>query len=138
METMELLATAQRLRRRYQRQCQQIADVHGMHRIELEILLFLANNPACDTARDIVALRNLTKSHVSQGVSALLARGYLDAAPDVTDKRCMRLSVTAAAGGVVVEGQRMQRAFFEALFVDFSPPERAQFAQMLRRVAQRV
>ena len=38
---------------------------------ELSVLLFLANNPALNTARDIVQLRALAKSHVCMSVDAV-------------------------------------------------------------------
>ena len=45
----------------------------GLTQLEADILLFLANNPEYDTARDIVEVRHLAKSHVSAGIEALAA-----------------------------------------------------------------
>ena len=42
-----------------------ICETHAITRMELDILLFLANNPCFDTATDIVENRFLSKSHVS-------------------------------------------------------------------------
>ena len=41
---------------------------YQMTQIELDVLLFLANHPGLDTAKDIVEIRRLTKSHVSAAV----------------------------------------------------------------------
>ena len=49
--------------------------------LEADILLFLANNPAYDTARDIVERRYIAKSHVSMGVESLARRGLLQRGP---------------------------------------------------------
>ena len=46
----------------------------GLTQLEADILMFLANNPEYDTARDIVEKRRLAKSHVSVGVDALAER----------------------------------------------------------------
>ena len=44
---------------------------YQMTQIELDVLLFLANHPGLDTAKDIVEIRRLTKSHVSAAVEGL-------------------------------------------------------------------
>ena len=44
---------------------------HGITRMELDILLFLANNPCFDTATEIVEIRYLSKSQVSSSVKLL-------------------------------------------------------------------
>ena len=48
---------------------------YGLTRIELDILLFLANNTRYDTATDIVEVRFLAKSQVSAAIKNLEARG---------------------------------------------------------------
>lgn len=50
---------------------------YRMTQIELDVLLFLANHPGLDTAKDIVEIRRLTKSHVSAAVEGLSRKGYL-------------------------------------------------------------
>lgn len=47
---------------------------YGLTRIELDILLFLANNTHYDTATDIVEVRFLAKSQVSAAIKNLEAR----------------------------------------------------------------
>ena len=47
----------------------------GLTQLEADILMFLANNPEYDTARDIVEKRRLAKSHVSVGVACWSAGG---------------------------------------------------------------
>ena len=54
-----------------------VCKTYHLTRMELDVLLFLANNPDFDTATDIVEKRRLTKSHVSLAVNALVHKGYL-------------------------------------------------------------
>ena len=62
----------------YYAQCvKPVCEAHGLTRMEFDILLFLANNPAYDTAADIVRIRMLTKSHVSGALKRLETDGYL-------------------------------------------------------------
>ena len=42
-----------------------VCKKYGLTQMEFNILLFLANNPECDTAARIIKKRAFTKSHVS-------------------------------------------------------------------------
>ena len=59
-----ILLTAQRLKHLYDRLLAEAPGAGDFTRNELDVLLFLANHPGLDTARDISELRGLTKSHV--------------------------------------------------------------------------
>ena len=48
---------------------------YGLNQLEIDILLFLHNNPDCRTASDICRYRGLAKSNVSAAVERLRARG---------------------------------------------------------------
>ena len=65
-------------KRLYDQTMDPIAQQWDLTRMELDILLFLANAPAYDTAADIVERRRLTKSHVSVSIHSLIRRGWLE------------------------------------------------------------
>ena len=48
-----------------------VCKKYGLTQMEFNILLFLANNPECDTAAQIIKKRAFTKSHVSMSVRSL-------------------------------------------------------------------
>ena len=73
----EMLLAWQRLSKRYARMELEVCAKHGLTRLETDILLFLANNPGYDTARDIVAVRMIAKSHVSASVETLLGQRFV-------------------------------------------------------------
>ena len=53
----------------------------------VDILLFLANNPGLDTARDICLYRRLKPGIVSLHVESLAREGYLERRPVPGDRR---------------------------------------------------
>ena len=84
-------------------------------RNELDVLLFLANNPEYDRAVDIVNNRGLSKSHVSLSVSNLEGRGLLRREEDTVDRRTVHLHLEPSAKEITEAGQMAQRRFFSYL-----------------------
>lgn len=111
---------------------------HGLTQLEVDILLFLANNPAYDTARDIVEKRHLAKSHVSVGVDALAARGMLDRRKREGNRKTIHLCLTAAAAPVVEEGRAVQQQYAGMLLQGFSGEERRELFRLLDKVSENV
>ena len=122
-------------KRRYADALRPVEQAHGLTRNEIDVLLFLANNPGYDTARDIVELRALTKSHVCKSVDSLVRRGFLAGRQDGRDRRCVRLSILPAAGGAVGEARQAQQHFFQMLYRGIPPQECRAMERMLERLA---
>lgn len=115
-----------------------LLERHGLTQLEMDILLFLANNPACDTARDIVEKRRLAKSHVSVGVEALTERGLLERLRQGGNRKTIHLRLTAAAAPIVEEGRAVQRGYGERLLAGFTEEDRRQLEHLMDRVAENV
>ena len=75
------------------------AGKYELTQIEIDILLFLHNNPSFNTAKDIVALRGLAKSNVSNALDNLRKRGYLASETDPENRKLVRLTLLEEAGG---------------------------------------
>ena len=101
---------------------------------ELRVLLFLANNPDCDTARDVVELRGLAKSQVSQAVEQLVRRGLLERRPDDTDRRIVHLSIPEAGLPLAREAQQIQADCGRQQLTGFSPGELAQLKTLFDKM----
>lgn len=93
-QTTEILLICQQLKQLYQKKISDVAKKHGMSRIEVDILLFLSNNPTCDTAKDIVEIRQIAKSYVSKTVEYLVEKELLHAVSDKEDRRKVHLEVS--------------------------------------------
>ena len=118
----------------YDRQFADFSARTGLSMREIHVLLFLVNNPAYDTARDITELRGLSKSQVSQAVELLAAEGVLLRTPDETDRRMVHLSITSAGLPLARECQAIQTACGRRLLSGLSEEEKQQFALLLETV----
>ena len=134
----ELLQRFQALKRLYHRYFKPVSQRWGLTQHELDVLLFLANNPGRDTARDMVELRGLTKSHVALSVDNLTARGLLVQQADPADRRRTHLYLCPAADPIVEMAQQAQQAFSQNLFQGLSPQELAQLDSLLSKIFQNV
>ena len=99
----------------YARLMDPICRKWNLTRNELDVMLFLANNPEYDRAVDIVQNRGLSKSHVSLSITNLESRGMLTRTEDTADRRTVHLKLTAKANEAVRQGQLAQKRFFTYL-----------------------
>ena len=118
----------------YDRQFLPLLERTGLSMRELHILLFLANHPGQDTARDVTELRGLAKSQVSQAVEALTGRGLLARRADGEDRRVVHLEITEQGAPLAREAQAVQAACGRMLLAGLTEEEQAVFLALLERV----
>jgi len=111
---------------------------YGMATIELDILLFLANNPDCCTATDIVNLRKMTKSHVSAALKGLSERGFVDKEYKKGNRKTIFLKINDAAAEVIAKGQAAQCEFTKIVFGGFSESELEAMRKQHERISDNV
>lgn len=104
--------TMSRAQKGYARLLDPICKKWNLTRNELDVLLFLGNNPEMDRAVDIVNNRGMSKSHVSLSISTLESRGFLTRKEDPADRRTVHLQLTDSAREIVQKGQAAQKLFF--------------------------
>ena len=126
--------TMARAQKGYARLLEPICKKWDLTRNELDVLLFLANNPDFDRAVDIVNHRGLAKSHVSMSVASLENRGLLARQPDPTDRRTVHLRLTDKAGEITDVGRRVQKQFMDYLHQGVTEEQMA----LMRLFAERV
>ena len=115
-----------------------VLEKYGLTQLEIDILLFLANHPTCDTARDIVEKRHLAKSHVSAGVESLAGRGLLERSRLGGNRKTIHLKLTERAAPIVEEGRAVQLRYGTLLLDGFSEQERELLCSFLERVGANV
>lgn len=107
----------------YNRQFSPLLERSGLTMREVRVLLFLANNPDYDTARDVTVLRGISKSQVSQAVELLAAEGLLARTPDPADRRVVHLAITEAGWPLARECQATQERCVARLLTGLAPEE---------------
>lgn len=115
----------------YSAKCKPLCQEIGMPQTAFDILLFLANNPECNTARDIVEIRNIKANLVSMNVEKLVKEGYLSRNQSLGDRRKTLLVCTDKAQSIVEKGRLLQEGFREELFRNVDESSRANFFHVM-------
>ena len=107
----------------YSRLLDPICQEWKLTRTELNVIVFLYNNPGYDRAADIVAHRGIAKSHVSMSVASLEEKGLLIRRFDENDRRTAHLELTDAGRVIAAQAKEKQVQFFSLLFQGISKEE---------------
>lgn len=103
-----------------------IMERFSLSAAEVDVLMFLANNPEYSTAAQVSKIRMIPKSHVSLAVNSLSEKGLL-IRKSGENRKSVCLVPSESAAPVIAFGREMQDAFQEALFLGFSAEEKAMF-----------
>lgn len=113
-----------------------IASELNLTQLEIDILLFLINNPEFNTARDIVNLRGFAKSNVSTAIEALQKKEYLSVLTDPDNRRIRRLGLRAQYQEVFDRLITLQRESFAQMLKGFTQEEVNQLHSFMERMDQ--
>ena len=120
---LPILSYVQHYKKYYAARFEAASVQYGLNQLEIDILLFLHNNPDCRTASDICRYRGLAKSNVSKAVEHLRTMGLLTVSPAADNRRQRMLGFTDAATPLVQELHAIQQAATAAVTADQTPAE---------------
>ena len=121
---IEYLIIGRKLNKTYNRYLGEVSEIYGLNRMEINVLLFLYNNPGYDTASDIVELRSFPKSNVSKAVDVLTGRNYLEGITDKEDRRIIHLRICPPALDAVRAARKCQEDFLQYICRGVTKEER--------------
>ena len=134
--TNTLLVNIRRIIKLYDSLLKPVCDQYGLVPIEATIISFLYNNPGRDTAADIVELRMLSKSNVSQAVESLIQKSLLLRRQDTEDRRRIHLSLPSESSPITKKIEEVRENFRKQIFQGFTKEEEKQFTRFNERIAE--
>ena len=108
----------------YSAMCKPLCQELKLPQTAFDILMFLANNPDCTTARDIVEIRKIKANLVSVNVDRLVQEGYLERRAVAGDRRKTQLLRSRSSHG----GARCRNAFLPVCCKTPMPPPGRRFS----------
>lgn len=106
----------------------------GMPPLAMDILLFLANNPEHNTAKDICRLRGHKSGIVSVHVERLVNDGLLERQEMPGDRRQTKIVCTEKAQALIERGRQVQRQFGRKMLEGISEEDLATIRRCLARM----
>lgn len=122
----------------YGKKMEPVCQKWKLTRNELDILLFLYNNPEYDRATDIVSHRGIAKSHVSISVASLENKGLLLRCCDPSDRRTVHLKLTDSGNIIAKEGRNVQQEFISQLCAGITEEEFILWEKITQKVCENI
>ena len=110
----------------------------GLPPLALDILLYLANHPQQNMARDICRCRGLKPGIVSVHVDRLVREGLLRRSEVPGDRRKTQLLCTDQAQPIIEQGRTLQKHLAETLLTGLTASEIEVFRHCLNRLSQNI
>jgi MarR family transcriptional regulator for hemolysin len=130
--------TMLRARKGYSRVMDPICQQWDLTRNELDVILFLYNNPDFDRASDVASRRGMAKSHVSLSVNSLESKGLLRRRADPADRRAVHLELMGDASDIALQGRAAQTEFFGKIYAGLTVDEIALWSRMAEKVSANI
>lgn len=119
----------------YEYMCRPVCELGGIQQGELNVLLFLANNPDKNTAIDMHRSGGMKQSMISTLVEKLVQGEYLERQKIPGDRRKVKLICTEKAKPVIEAGQAVQIKFKQLIMADV-PPEDIEACKRIKDLAE--
>ena len=130
----ETLLYGKKKKKLYEKMSNLITEKYGLHKVEIEILLFLKKGKG-DTARDIAENKFFSKAHISHAIDHLMECGYLVGKLDGQDRRCVHLVLTEEAEPVCEELLKMRENLMNTVCQGITEEERLMMRQVAKKIA---
>ena len=111
-----------------------VCEKYQLRQLEYDILMFIYNNPAYNTAADIVRIRKSTKSHVSISLKVLEDRGFIERRVDKDNKKHVTIHLLQLANEVIEDGIWAQKECAQDMVEGLSEEEIKVFMNVFQKV----
>ena len=135
MLALQMIALGRKLTNLYHGLSAPICRRYGISQTAFDVLLFCANNPEHNTARDLCAIRGIKSGIASVAVESLIQDGLLTRESDPHDRRIRRLIPTDRTKAIIADGREMQAYFTGALRRGATEEEEAALTRFADRLA---
>ena len=138
MNPLDFISVSTKAMKAYESFCQPVCKKFQLNQTSFDVLMFLANNPEYNTARDICEIRGIRTGIASVAVDFLVKNRYLQRQPDVSDRRIWRLILTEKSNAIVQEGRQIQQEFGRQLTSGISEEEIAAYMQTAQKFKENI
>ena len=118
MTPSTIFNTLKKLFSSYEAFCSPLCKDMNVNQTAFDIIMFLANNPEYNTAKDITNKRGIKPNLVSFTVEKLVKDGFITRKEVPGDRRKIGLICTDKAQDIIAQGHDIQSRFISSLLKD--------------------
>ena len=122
----------------YSKQLEPVCQEWNLTRNELDILLFLYNNPEYTRAADIVSRRGIAKSHVSLSVTSLEEKGLLQRRFSEQDRRAAHLELLEQGRTIAAQAREKQQIYLTMLYQGITEEEFEIWRNITKKIRENI
>ena len=101
---------------------------------EIDVLIFLSNNPSINTSKELVVCLAVSKSLIARSVDALMQKGMIEMQGDEDDHRIQHLKITKLAIPYIEEIKKYRESFTKAALADIDEQEIKDMETTIRKI----
>lgn len=136
-DEFETLIGGQQFNRFYEKHFNEITQKYGLHKIEIEIILFLSYSHF-DTAKDISTSRFFSKAHISKAIEVLLSKNYIIRKSYKHDRRRVHLELTEKAEQVLIEIKDIRRNLIDKIYYGITREEKETIIRVAKKIINNI
>ena len=138
MNPIDFISISTKAMKAYETFCQPVCKKYQLSQTSFDVLMFLANNPEYNTARDICEIRGIRTGIASVAVDLLVKNGYIHRQPDASDRRLTRLILTEKSEEIIQSGRLIQREFGAQLITGISDEEMTAYMKTAQKFRENI
>lgn len=115
-----------------------IYEKYDLRKIDMEIVVYLANCGDEDTARDIANTNMFTKGHISQSVKRLADMNYIKVEHDEKDMRVQHLKLTENVKPLLDELLSQKEKIVHSVFAGITEAESKVMDKVLKKICNNI
>lgn len=120
----------------YNKYMTRVAEECEISKPEADILLFLANNPEFDTAKDVVEHRGFSKGFVSKAIDMLAERSLISITVDKFDRRYQHIVINKKAEETVKLLQYRQKDYLDKIMNNIDNNDIEKFLNIFKDITE--
>ena len=136
--SLDTLLYGMQFRRLLEKEMQPVGEEYGLYKIDMQILLYLKHGGERNTSKDIMSMNMFTRGHISQSLTRLQKKGYVEMVQDQKDRRCTHNYLTGDAAEIIRKIEVISRKIHAIVMEGVTDEEKKALASVARKMNRNI
>lgn len=136
--SLESLLYGMQFRKLLEKKLEPLEKEYGLYKIDMQILFYLDHAGEKNTSSDMMELKMFTRGHISQSLTRLQKKGYIQMEQDLEDRRCTHNYLTKEAYVVIEQVEKIYESVQDIIMKGVTEEERRILSVVAQKVNQNI